>query len=163
MKHSALDLLTLIILAVTACVWLYFTILFMNPQSALNPLAPPTLPPRLALPTFTPTQRRLPPSWTPGNGPVIVETIDLQPTSTLPLTNTPVVRSSFTITPTWTSTPTITRTITLTPTITSTPTRTATTHYTATELSRIATSLAGTAAAETQAAQTQAAETEAAE
>jgi hypothetical protein len=148
MKRSTLDFLTVIILAATALVWMYFLVLFLNPTSALNPLAPPTLPPRLFIPSSTPTQRRLPPSWTPGDGPVLVDTVEMQATSTLPLTDTPVVRSSFTITPTWTNTPTITPTITLTPTITRTPTRTATKNFTATELSRNATSIAKTEAAE---------------
>lgn len=148
MRRGTFDLLTILVLLATLVVWLSFLLVFLDPQSGLNPFAPPTLPARISLPSLTPTPLRLPPSWTPGSGPELVETVAMQPTSMLPQTATPVVRSSFTITPTWTSTPTITPTVTNTPTITRTPTRSPTTNYTATELSRLATRIAQTEAAD---------------
>ncbi len=148
MKQKNYNSLTIIILAVTGLVWVCFLIVFLNPQSGINLFAPPTLPPTVSVPSATSTPLRLPPSWTPGSGPTLLETVSMLPTSTQPPTETIVIRSSFTVTPTWTNTPTITPTITNTPTITPTPSRSPTQNFTATALSRIATSIAQTETAQ---------------
>ena len=97
-----------------------FLQIFADPYSVINPFPPPTLPATLTIPSSTPTQRSLPPTWTytPAE-PGLFTT--LQPTSTLPPTATGFVLPTFTETPTPTSTPTDTPTITNTPTITETP------------------------------------------
>ncbi len=147
MKKSVLNTLTLFTLLAAALVWIYFLIVFANPQSEINLFAPPTLPAPITLPSFTPTLLRMPPTWTPGSAANPAGTVVLRPSSTLPVTATAVIRSTFTNTPTVTLTPTMTRTITNTATITFTPSRTPTPNLTATELSRIATSIAETDAA----------------
>ena len=53
----------LIVLMVGLCS--VFFLIFTNPQSALNPAPPPTMPVLIVLPTSTATQRALPPTWTP--------------------------------------------------------------------------------------------------
>ena len=144
------NILTIIILALTALMCLFVLFIFIDPQSGLNLFAPPTLPPLMSLPSSTPTLRKLPPSWTPGTGPEIVETVSLKASSTMAETNTPVPFNTFTNTPTRTNTPTNTptptNTATITPTATTTKTQTATQNLTATELSRLATSIAETEA-----------------
>jgi len=146
MKNRVFNGLSFLIVAATVLLWLLVVIIFIEPQSFLNPFAPPTLPPLMSLPSYTPTPRSLPATWTPGSGPEIVETISLKTTSTIPATDTLVPFNTFTNTPTRTNTPTNTPTPTDTPTITATAT--ATHDLTATELSRIATSIAETEAAE---------------
>lgn len=82
-KLGLLDMLTIAVLLVTLCLGGYFLLILINPQSALNPLPPPTAiqPMVFPSPTFG-----LPPTWTPTN--------TLEPTATR------------TIAPTWTSLPT---------------------------------------------------------
>jgi len=74
----------LIVLMVGLCSVFY--LIFSNPESALNPAPPPTMPVLIVLPTSTATQRALPPTWTPT---VIVLTPTLTsttgPQATLPL------------------------------------------------------------------------------
>ena len=57
--------LTAIFVMATVGAVLYFLLLFSNPASAMNPFPPPTLPVLVQLPTSTPTQVMLPPTWTP--------------------------------------------------------------------------------------------------
>jgi hypothetical protein len=59
------NLLSIIaLLAIVGVVALVVTI-FQNPANAINPFPPATMPVALVLPTSTPTQRVLPPTWTP--------------------------------------------------------------------------------------------------
>jgi hypothetical protein len=57
------DMLTILVLILTACLGGYFLMIFVNPHSALNPLQP--APPPLAAATFTITPIQLEPTWTP--------------------------------------------------------------------------------------------------
>lgn len=97
------DILTLGVLALTACLAGYFALIFVNPNSPLNPLPPGG---RLA-PTSTPTPApaTLPPTWTAS------PTLEATPTHTLPPTWTPIPTNTLfslvppTRTPKPTSTP----------------------------------------------------------
>lgn len=57
-------LTTLLVLATVSAIF-FFLFLFSNPNTALNPFPPPTLPVLVQIPTSTPTQVMLPPTWTP--------------------------------------------------------------------------------------------------
>jgi len=148
MKPRFFNILTILALLGTALIWIVFLVIFFVPSSPGGLLASPTFPPLLIIPTNTDTPFRLPPSWTPQPTSYQGYAATRLPSSTLQATDTPAVRSSFTVTPTWTNTPTVTRTITLTPTVTVTPSLTATQNFTATELSRLSTSISETEAAQ---------------
>lgn len=76
------DVLTILILILTACLGGYFALIFITPNSPLNPL-PPTG--RLAnTPTHTPAPIKLDPTWTAS------PTLELTPTNTLIPTWTPI-------------------------------------------------------------------------
>jgi hypothetical protein len=82
------NLLTVLVLVGAVCVVSYFVMIFVNPQSALNPFPPPTLPPMMVLPTSTPTSiAQLPPTWTPE--PTREPTLTLTPGPTQTPTRTP--------------------------------------------------------------------------
>jgi hypothetical protein len=70
------NILTVLTLATLFCVVSYTIILFVNPNSSLNPFPPPTLNPALIPHTATVTPRfTLVPTWTPTNIPLgLVET-----------------------------------------------------------------------------------------
>ncbi|NJD57851.1 MAG: hypothetical protein C3F13_07625 [Anaerolineales bacterium] len=64
------NILTVLILVTLVCVLSYFVILFLNPNSSLNPFPPGTLNPALLPPTVTVTPRHtLVPTWTPTSMP----------------------------------------------------------------------------------------------
>jgi hypothetical protein len=80
------DVLSGILVAASLVVALVFLILFINPQSGLNPLPPTTVPPPIVTHTPSPTPKQvLPPTWTPGPSP----TPQLSPTAPQS-TDTPV-------------------------------------------------------------------------
>jgi len=64
-RETLFNILTIFVLVATVVVALVLLSIFSNPNSALNPFRPPTLPPTSVLPTATPTQKQLPPTWTP--------------------------------------------------------------------------------------------------
>ena len=95
------DMLSILVLLITACIGAYFLLIFLNPMSDLNPLK--NVDPN-ALPTPTITEISLGPTWTasPTIEPTITET--LRPTFT-PIASPTVFSlipptSSLTITPT---------------------------------------------------------------
>jgi hypothetical protein len=136
MKDTIWNFLTVMTLLVTLLLGIVFLQIFNNPNSALNPFAPPALPELIVLPSPTATLRSLPQVWTntPAGGAALPDeaTPTLRPSSTpLPtltdfrlFTWTPTATN--TATPTNTFTPTLTPTQTLTPTVTMTPTETLT-------------------------------------
>ena len=64
------DVLSGLFILGSLIVGLVFLIIFINPQSGLNPLPPTTLPPPIITSTPSPTPRQvLPPTWTPGPSP----------------------------------------------------------------------------------------------
>ncbi|MDZ4159506.1 MAG: NBR1-Ig-like domain-containing protein [Anaerolineaceae bacterium] len=125
MKRSVWDILAFMILIAMIMFGVIFLQIFINPQSAINPFPPPTLPPTVGIPTQTPTSRSLPPTWTVTPGGDNPGTT-LKPTSTLLPSATSFRLPTFT--PTVTATPTATRTPkpTRTPTVTNTPPHTRT-------------------------------------
>jgi hypothetical protein len=68
------NVLTILVLVTILCVVSIFFLIFVDPNSNLNPFPPPTLFPSMAPPTFTVTPRfTLIPSWTPTNiNPLVV-------------------------------------------------------------------------------------------
>jgi hypothetical protein len=97
-RLGLMDLLSLFVLLITACAGIYFVLIYLFPNSALNPLAPnpvdPNAPPT---PTITPIQ--LQPTWTATlfnatETSTLVPTLTLEPSPTLyslvPPTNTPI-------------------------------------------------------------------------
>jgi hypothetical protein len=106
---SIWDILTILVLLVTACIGAYVILVFVNPNMPLNPFPPP--PTALAFPTPTITPLQPPPTWTATvvdatDTPTLVATITLQPSPTgfslVPPTRTP----QPTNTPKATATPT---------------------------------------------------------
>ncbi|MFC1996368.1 hypothetical protein ACFLXI_02010 [Chloroflexota bacterium] len=80
------NILTILVLLTALCVGGTFLIIFMNPQSSLNPFPPPTMPALIPSATVTPTSAvKLPPTWTP--------------TPPLPPTITPTPEPTYTLTP----------------------------------------------------------------
>jgi hypothetical protein len=77
------NILTVIILVITACVALMFLMILVNPYAAVNPFKPPTVPVLVPSPTITPTSRNeLPPTWTPEPSQEPTATSTERPTST---------------------------------------------------------------------------------
>ncbi len=93
-----MDLITVVFLTGTVAVIAFVVLLIDDPQSALNPYPPPTIPALAILPTLTPTA-------TPTDTP---------PASPTP-TPTPTLTPSITPTPSHTPTPTPTNTVSPTP------------------------------------------------
>jgi hypothetical protein len=84
------NILTVIVLFSIFCVVAVFFLIFMDPQSSLNPFPPPTLYPSVVPATATVTPRvTLVPTWTATNIPVEVIATPLA-TRTPLITNTPV-------------------------------------------------------------------------
>jgi len=102
------DILSIVVLLITACLVVYFAMIFMNPASSLNLLQPYQS--RIPTATFTPIQ--LEPTWTPTATIYVPPTETLLPTITPPATNTPpnFVPVTETPEPTETSEPTATAT-----------------------------------------------------
>ncbi len=99
------NLLTILVLVSAVCLLSLFIMIFVNPQSGLNPFPPPTVPAMLVLPTSTSTTlNELPPTWTPTVTGEPTSTSTPRPTSTVTVTPTVFVLPSATITPTPTAT-----------------------------------------------------------
>lgn len=81
------NILTVIVLLMTLCICVGVGVLLINPQNALNPFPPPTMPVEAEFPTATPTPKSvLPPTWTPA--PTIFPTQTPIPTNKLVPTDT---------------------------------------------------------------------------
>ena len=77
-----LNILTILVLLTTLCVGGIFLMIFLNPQSSLNPFPPPTIPSLIPTATVIPTSSvKLPPTWTPTPPPPPTNTPE--PTYTL--------------------------------------------------------------------------------
>lgn len=100
-KFGIWDILSIMVLLVTVCLGGYFSLLFFNPGSPLNPLKPnQTL---IPTPTITPLQ--LEATWTPTATVYYSPTATLLPTITPPATVTPPNFTPATNTPEATNTP----------------------------------------------------------
>ena len=80
------DILSIVVLLVTACIAGYYVLIFLNPSQPLNPFPPPT--PPFQLPTATITAIQLPATWTPTNPPFMTATDTPPATFTLIPTET---------------------------------------------------------------------------
>jgi hypothetical protein len=79
------NVLTVLVLLSVVCLAIIFFMVFINPNSGLNPFPPPTIPAALQFPTETPTPRGLlPPTWTPEPTNPPTETPTPRPSATLP-------------------------------------------------------------------------------
>jgi hypothetical protein len=97
------DLLSILVLITTVCLVLYFGLVFINPNSELNPLAPGKLGPKT--PTFTVTPIQLEATWTASPTLALTPSSTPRPTFTPFLTDTPPSLFPPTRTPKPTSTP----------------------------------------------------------
>lgn len=96
------DMLSILVLLITACIGVYFVLIFLFPGSALNPLDPNAPDPN-APPTATITPIQLLPTWTPTllsgtETPTLLPTLTLEPSPTLFSLVPPT--ATFTVTPT---------------------------------------------------------------
>lgn len=91
------NVLTTLVILSTLCLIGYFLVLFSNPQVAVNPYPPPTMPVLALLPSSTATQPSLPPTWTPTPRP----TQTTRPTQTpQPPESTPISTATLAQAPT---------------------------------------------------------------
>ncbi len=114
MKDGLWNLLTILVFFTAGILIILFGYTFLNPQSVLNPLAPPKLPDVLVLPSSTPTLKQLPELITPT---VMLDTPTESATETLRPSSTPLPTNTAFILPTATITLTPTATETETPTV----------------------------------------------
>lgn len=98
------DILSIAVLLLTFCIGVYFVLIFLFPNSALNPLPPNPFDP-LAPPTPTISPIQLEPTWTSTPLTLTTETPTLFPTFTLEPSATPFSLVPATKTPTITATP----------------------------------------------------------
>ncbi len=98
------DILSILVLVITACIGLYFLLVFISPNTPLNPLSPLNAS-KDYTPTATVTPRGLEPTWTPSATPYIPPTETPRPTFTPIYTNTPFSLVPPTKTPKPTATP----------------------------------------------------------
>lgn len=98
------DVLSIFTLILTLCIAAYFVIIYLRPESALNPLNPHRND-YLLPPTATITQIQLIPTWTTTPIPEVTETPTLFPTFTLEPTSTLLSLVTPSTTPTPTKTP----------------------------------------------------------
>jgi len=99
---NVLDILTLVVLAMTACIVVYFAIIFFYPTSSLNPLPPGG---SLFIATDTPAPIKLQPTWTASPTLEMTPTNTPRPTFTAVFTDTPFSLVPPTRTPKPTNTP----------------------------------------------------------
>ena len=97
------DMLSLLVLVITACMVLYFGFIFLNPTSSFNLLPPGGRDSQF--PSATPTFIQLEPTWTASPTLYVSPTSTLRPTFTPLPTNTPFSLVPPTRTPKPTSTP----------------------------------------------------------
>jgi len=96
------DILSIVVLFLTVCIAGYFALIFVNPESSLNPLPPGG---RRFEPTMTPSPVRLEPTWTASPTLEMTPTNTPRPTFTPLFTDTPFSLVPPTRTPRPTNTP----------------------------------------------------------
>jgi hypothetical protein len=95
------NILTTLVILSTVCLIGYYLVLFSNPQVAINPFPPPTMPVLAVLPSSTPTINSLPATWTPTPRPTETprSTSTSRPTETSPAASaTPGVAPTLAVT-----------------------------------------------------------------
>ena len=95
------DILSIVMLILTACIAGFYALIFASPNIALNPFAPGRLETSLP-PTLIPTAMPATPTWTPSATPFIPPTDTPRPTFTPVFTPTlfSIITPSATLTPT---------------------------------------------------------------
>lgn len=96
------DILSIVVLILTVCIVGYFALIFINPESSLNPLPPGG---RNFEPTMTPAPIKLEPTWTASPTLEMTPTNTPRPTFTPLFTDTPFSLVPPTRTPRPTNTP----------------------------------------------------------
>lgn len=76
------NILAILALLSTICVGIVLLMIYINPNSSLNPLRPILVDTPIILPTSTSTPRQLPPTWTPTPTHTPAPTHTLRPTNT---------------------------------------------------------------------------------
>jgi hypothetical protein len=82
------NILTVLVLLSAICIGVVFLMIFINPNSGLNPLRPIPVDTQIILPTATSTPRTLPSTWTPTPTLMPTATHTPYPTNTLLPTST---------------------------------------------------------------------------
>jgi hypothetical protein len=82
------NILTVLVLLSAICIGAVFLMIFLNPNSNLNPLKPIPMDTQINLPTSTSTPRQLAPTWTPTPTLTPAPTYTPRPTNTLVPTST---------------------------------------------------------------------------
>jgi len=121
MKISIWDILSVVTLLAIVGLLLFFLAIFVNPDSPLNMFRAPALPATIVIPSATPPNPTLPPTWT-STGPAISETPN-ELTQTAIATMATAYEGEVVISGTVYTFPTFTPTVTPTPTSTLTPTK----------------------------------------
>ncbi|HQM55311.1 MAG TPA: hypothetical protein PLX29_07485, partial [Anaerolineaceae bacterium] len=65
MKISIWDILTVVLLLTALVLLVVVMVIFIHPDSRINPFPFPSLPATIVIPTLTPTLLQMPPTWTP--------------------------------------------------------------------------------------------------
>ncbi len=99
------DILSILMLALSACLILYFAAVFISPNAGYNILRPQPTPNPFATATPTITPIQLEPTWTPTPTPILSPTATIAPTFTPLPSATPFSLVPATKTPTPTQTP----------------------------------------------------------
>jgi hypothetical protein len=94
------NILTVLVLLSALCGGIVFLMIFINPNSSLNPLKPIPVDTAITLPTSTSTPKQLPPTWTPTLTLTPAPTNTPWPTITLVPTSTPLGAATDTPGPT---------------------------------------------------------------
>jgi hypothetical protein len=98
-NETVWNVLTILVLVALLCVASVFILIFIHPNSTLNPFPPPPFNPAEATATFTITPRfTLVPSWTPTEG--LVQITDTPSPSNTPSASLNVVENPPTLVPT---------------------------------------------------------------
>ena len=93
-KITTWDTVAMVILALTIILAAVIVVIFINPQSFLNPFPPPIVTTGVPLPTATETVFHFPPTWTPTISPYL-----LTPSATEVLTTSQTPNPSATQAP----------------------------------------------------------------
>jgi len=101
MKNVIWNILVILVLLAVVALAFVFQKIYSNPNSALNPFPPPTVPANVVIPTGTITPIHLPATWTPKPA---APTDSLVSASPIPsITNFKLITGTFTPTPSETS------------------------------------------------------------
>jgi heme/copper-type cytochrome/quinol oxidase subunit 2 len=97
-KGLVWNVLTILVLLTTVCVVTVFFLIYIDPNSNLNPFPPPTFNPAFATATFTVIPRfTLVPSWTPTNA--LIQVADTPESTFTPVVTTSIIENPTVVAP----------------------------------------------------------------